>query len=134
MQKEHRSPTFLVELMLVILFFCISCTAILQLFAVTARQSRRAAMLDEARLTAENLSDTLYSSADAKTCLEDAGFSFIDNTWQKLEDSGLLTRVSLQDEQTEAGHLRHASISITDNGDELVVLPCDRYFSGEAAQ
>lgn len=133
MRKSSQANALLVEIMLVVLFFCISCTAILELFVVTRQQSDRAAILSHAQYEIQSLSDVLFLADDAEALLSDLGFQKTGESWSRSYENGLDILVSGSWEDTEAGQIRHVGISAVSNGEDLFSLPCDRYFPGEVA-
>ena len=68
MKTHNRSNALLVELMIVILFFMLSATILLQVFAASTNQSRNADITTRALTGAQNTADRLYAAPDAQKC------------------------------------------------------------------
>ena len=120
MKHHSHSNALLVELLIVVLFFMLASTVLLQLFTAARTQSRKAEDLSQATLHAQNIAEALY-------CGQEDG-SFVSSGERfSLPDSSLTASVDSSSEQTEAGTLTRYTISIF-SGDELIfTLPGARY-------
>ena len=120
MKHHSHSNALLVELLIVVLFFMLASTVLLQLFTAARTQSRKAEDLSEATLHAQNIAETLYSGqGDGSFVSSGERFS--------LPGSSLTASVDSSSEQTEAGTLTRYTVSIF-SGDELIyALPGARY-------
>ena len=120
MKHHSHSNALLVELLIVVLFFMLASTVLLQLFTAARTQSRKAEDLSVATLHAQNIAETLYSGqGDGSFASSGEHFS--------LPNSSLIASVDSSSEQTEAGTLTRYTISIF-SGDELIfTLPGARY-------
>ncbi len=120
MKHHSHSNALLVELLIVVLFFMLASTVLLQLFTAARTQSQKAEDLSSATLYAQNIAETLYSGqGDGSFVSSGERFS--------LPGSFLTASVESAAEQMEAGTLTRYTISIF-SGDELVyALPGARY-------
>ena len=120
MKHHSHSNALLVELLIVVLFFMLASTVLLQLFTAARTQSQKAEDLSSATLYAQNIAEALYSGQGDGSFVSSGGrFS--------LPDSSLTASVDSSSEQTEAGTLTRYTISIF-SGDELIfTLPGARY-------
>ena len=120
MKHHSHSNALLVELLIVVLFFMLASTVLLQLFTAARTQSQKAEDLSSATLYAQNIAETLYSGqGDGSFVSSSERFS--------LPGSFLTASVESAAEQMEAGTLTRYTISIF-SGDELVyALPGARY-------
>ena len=120
MKHHSHSNALLVELLIVVLFFMLASTVLLQLFTAARTQSQKAEDLSAATFHAQNIAETLYSGqGDGSFVSSGERFS--------LPGSALTASVESTAEQMEAGTLTRYTISIF-SGDELVyALPGARY-------
>ena len=120
MKHHSHSNSLLVELLIVVLFFMLASTVLLQLFTAARTQSQKAEDLSEATLHAQNIAETLYSGqGDGSFVSSGERFFFF--------FSSLSASIESAAERTEAGTLTRYTISIF-SGDELVyALPGARY-------
>ena len=120
MKHHSHSNALLVELLIVVLFFMLASTVLLQLFTAARTQSQKAEDLSAATFYAQNIAETLYSGqGDGSFVSSGERFS--------LPGSALTASVESAAEQMEAGTLTRYTVSIF-SGDELVyALPGARY-------
>lgn len=133
MRSGSRSNALLVELLIVVLFFMISATVLMQIFSAARMQGERSGELTRAGADAQNLAEILSASEDPEMTLEEMGF-VPDNgieTMYRLEDSGLVTLVQCFEEIHGSGILMRQQIEIYKNDDLLVELPAARYQEGQ---
>ena len=126
MKRNHYGNVLLVELLIVVLFFMLSSTVLLQLFASARNQGAKAETLTEATVLAQNIADTLYASDETETTLAGMGFSSDGNRWV-LPGEKLTAAVDYTRERTEAGILNRYSVSILSGEELLITLPGARY-------
>ena len=120
MKHHSHSNALLVELLIVVLFFMLASTVLLQLFTAARTQSQKAEDISAATLHAQNIAETLYSGQ------EDDSFPSSGERFS-IPGSSLTASVDSSSEQTEAGMLTRYTISIF-SGDELIyALPGARY-------
>ena len=124
---KNRSNSLLLELLIVIAFFMISATVLLQVFTAARKQSVRAENLAAAAAEAQNIADTLYAAPDAEEALRELGFADADGVWQR-EDSAWRTEVSCSLEESAAGVMRRTLVRVLSaEGEEWLSLPCSRF-------
>jgi Tfp pilus assembly protein PilV len=126
MNRTHRGNALLVELLIVVLFFMLASTVLLQLFATARRQGAKAEALTEATSWAQNIADALYAAPDAEEELAASGFSRDGEHWV-LTGEALTASVALSREALEAGVLTRYSVSVLDGEEILISLPGVRY-------
>ncbi len=123
MRANNRSNALLIELLIVLLFFMLSATVLLRLFAAARLQGEAAQELAEATLQAQNLAEMLYAAEDPEQMLQAEGFSEAGGIWTK-EDGALVADVSLSEEQKPGGILHSGSVAVSSaSGEELLTLP-----------
>ena len=132
MREGHRANALLVELLLVILFFMLGATTLVELFADARHKSLQARATNMAIMEAENLADDLYGAEDPDKVLAELGFTQENETWTLEKDEYTLT-VTGEEEAAEAGVLRKYTISATGDGKDLFSLPSTRYLPKEVS-
>lgn len=130
MKEGSRANALLVELLLVIFFFMISAAILVQVFADARLKSRTAHATNASMLEAENIADELYAAKDPDAVLADYGFAADDGGWV-LQKDGYLLKVTLREEETEAGTLRTYDVSGIEGENILMTLPSSRYIPKE---
>ena len=86
MKSGSRSNALLVELLIVVMFFMLSSTVLLELYATSRNQSVRAGVLTEALNESQNVADRLYTASDAEAALRDMGFEQREADWYRAGD------------------------------------------------
>ena len=132
MKEGSRANALLVELLLVIFFFMISAAILVQVFADARLKSRTAHATNASMLEAENIADELYAAKDPDAVLADYGFNAEDGGWV-LQRDGYLLKVTLREEETEAGTLRTYDVSGIEGEKTLLTLPSSRYIPKEVS-
>ena len=126
MKSANRSNALLVELLIVVLFFMLSATVLLQVFSTARSQSGLAGKLIQASNAAQDVSDRLYSAGDAESALKEMGWTREDDGWYLPGDEYDLT-VSLTREQQPSGELLRYQVRAVSDGQTLIDLPGARY-------
>lgn len=126
MRTGNGSKALLIELLIVLLFFMIAATVLLQLFSTARNMSERAELLAEATNETQNLAEELYAAADPEQTLQDLGFAEDGGLWQR-DDARWTLRIQMDPEETEAGLLRRGEITVLAGEEPLLTLPWTRY-------
>ena len=132
MREGGRANALLVELLLVILFFMLGATTLVELFANAKHRTIQARATNTAIMEAQNIADDLYGTDDPDAVLKALGFSEADGVWTLEEDEYTL-KVTQQEEAAEAGVLRTFTVSATGDGADLFSLPSTRYVPKEVS-
>ena len=133
MMKVRHMNALLVEILMAVLFFALAAVVILELFTTGYSLSARADAVDRAVNHAQQISEQLYAAEDMAQALRQNGFDPAQESWQlEGEDYALQVRVSA--EETAAGEMHTAQITILVEGEEAICLPCARYACGEVAR
>lgn len=132
MREGGRANALLVELLLVILFFMLGATTLVELFANAKHRTIQARATNTAIMEAQNIADDLYGTDDPDAALKALGFSETDGVWTLEEDEYTL-KVTQQEEAAEAGILRTFTVSATGDGADLFSLPSTRYVPKEVS-
>ena len=132
MREGGRANALLVELLLVIFFFMIGATTLVELFADAKHKTMQARATNVAIMEAENIADELYGSDDPEVTLRELGFVEKDGAWT-LEKDEYTVSVTRKDEETEVGLLRVFTISGTGDGKDLFSIPSTKYVPKEVS-
>lgn len=134
MRKKHSTANILlIELVLVILFFMLCVSVIVEMFGLARVKSAYARTCSGAMLTVENLEERLAAAEDAGAELGAAGFALRDGVWV-LEQEDYTVTAAETEEKTEAGVLRTVTFSAEQKtGNKLFDLPVVHYLPGEVS-
>ena len=128
MRDSHRANTLLVELLIVILFFMLAATTIVELFATARQKSRTATIRTNAIMVVQNMADELYLADDPESVLKAYELVPGENGWTAEKD-GYQINVTKEDDVRENGTLRKVEISVIADDKVLLTLPCDKYIA-----
>ena len=126
MRTGNGSKALLIELLIVLLFFMIAATVLLQLFSTARNMSERAEVLAEATDEAQDLAEQLYAAGDPEQMLRELGFAEDTGLWRREEERWRI-ELRFEPEETEAGLLRRAEIAVLSGEEPLLTLPWTRY-------
>ena len=130
MRRKHGNM-MLLELTAAIALFMLAAAVLLSLFGEAHRLSVRAQTGAMALSEARNLAAELTASEDAHALLEEKGALRSGSVWT-LEYDGYRLEIGCTIEKKAAGTLHISGVRAVSGGETLLVLPCARYFSGEA--
>ena len=135
MQRRFRNGPVLMELIIVILFFALSASVILQVFAAGYGQSGRTRRLDGALVTAQDWAERLSATDDMEQLLLDGGWQVqADGTLRLDVQQGVTLTAALSEERGDAGTLYRARIVAADGDEEAFTLPVANYVPGEVSR
>ena len=133
MKKHSTANILLVELVIVILFFMLCVSTLVEVFGTARIKSLAARAENAAMLRTLNMDSRLSASADAEAELEGNGFAKEGERWV-LREKDYTLYVSEEKEETEAGVLRTLRFTAEQpNGKQLFELPTVKYFPGEVS-
>ena len=132
MKEGSRANALLVELLLVIFFFMLGATVLVELFAGAKHKTLQARAINTAVMEAENIADDIYGADDPDKVLQDLGFVKENDSWILTEKEYTLT-ITQKDEETENGVLRIFTIDGKGDGKDLFSLPSTRYIPKEVS-
>lgn len=133
MKTANRSNALLVELLIVVMFFMLSSTVLLQVFLTARNQSERAGAITRALNDAQGVADRLYAAKDADAALaalRDMGFDFDAAAGSRLDRGDYTLLVHRDTEDREAGLMHLYTVSACQGDEELFTLPVARYKEG----
>ena len=129
MVKHNQLNTLLMEILIVVLFFALCSTVILDVFVGAHNQSAQA----DALTAAQSLADRLYAADEREDVLRQSGFfERGDGTWH-LSCGAYDLLVTLGEETYSAGTLETAEVTALENEQTIFTLPSARYVQGEVA-
>lgn len=129
MKTKHMNA-LLMEIMMAVLFFALCAAVILELFSVSHSLNQNAEAVSSAANLAQNLSQQIYAADDVNALLSENGFVFDGEVWwADVQDCTL--QVATESSALPAGEMLRAQLTVLQDGEEMVSLPCARYLSGE---
>ncbi len=136
MRSKSRSNVLLVEILIAVLFFMLSATVLMRVFAAARNLTVRSGVESRALTEAQNVAEALYASEDVEQTLSQLQFASSHGTWSK--DCGEYSLyVTAETQPTGAGEVWSGSVSafykLRDPDaaraadEELFRLPCAKY-------
>ncbi len=133
MRKNLDSAnTLLMELLVVILFFMLCMTTIVEVFGAARLKSVHATATGNAMLRAENLAERLYAGQAPDEFLTADGFRLQEDSWI-LEEKNYTLTAAVSETAAGAGMMRRIVLTATRGEETLFELPVSRYVPEEVA-
>ena len=133
MVKHNRQNTLLMEILIVVLFFALCSTVILNVFVGAHNQSARAGAQADALIAAQSLADRLYAADERKDALRQSGFAEDEDGAWHLHCGAYDLLVTLGEEACPAGTMETAQVTALRQEKTLFSLPSARYVPEEVA-
>ena len=133
MVKHNQLNTLLMEILIVVLFFALCSTVILDVFVGAHNQSERAGAQADALTAAQSLADRLYAAQERQDVLRRSGFTEDENGAWHMACGSYDLLVTLGQEDCPAGTLETAEVTALKDGETLFALPAARYAAREVA-
>lgn len=131
MKKHSTANILLMELLVVILFFMLCVSTLVEVLGLARGKSAFARAQNDAMLKVENLESVIRESDGTADSLKENGFAEKGDGWTLTEETFILHAV-IADEKTEAGTLETVTFTAQrPDGTELLELPVKRYIPGE---
>lgn len=140
MGNRNRSNVLLVEILIAVLFFMLSATVLVQVFAASHNLTARAGVETRALARVQNVADALYAAEDPEALLEETGFTFAHGAWT-LPCGDYTLYVETRESDTGAGTLWEGDVRAfyslrradadRQEDEELFAVPCVRYKEGQ---
>ena len=139
MGKRNRFNVLLMEILIAILFFMLSATVLVRVFAGARNLTVKAGVQTRALMEAQNVAEAVCAAEDVDAALAGLGFDGYRGVWtREYEDFTLaVSEDKGAAERTDAGVLSRYSVSAswwqpnsekgTRQFDALFELPCTRY-------
>ena len=132
MREGSRANALLVELLLVIFFFMIGASILVQLFADAKLKSRQARATTVSIAEAQNLAEDLYGAEDPEALLAEQGYEKTEGGWS-IQGDDYVIYVTETNEESEGGVLRTFRIESVRNKVTLFTIPSTRYLPKEVS-
>lgn len=127
MNRNNRTNTLLVELMIVILFFALSVSVLVKMFSAAYTLSDVADVETRSLSVAQNIADEMKAATDAGAYLAENGFSQEGNRYS-AEIEEYTIAVTLNEPRPSApGILTEAALTVIYDDKELFTLDCTKY-------
>ena len=136
MGNRNRSNVLLVEILIAVLFFMLSATVLIQVFATARSLTRKAGVENLALVEAQNVAEALVAADDVDAAMEKMEFRLYHGAWSRSYGDFTLY-VESQDTPADAGVLWTGSVrafyrnrnanEARQEDEELFALPCARY-------
>lgn len=130
MKENGRVNALLVELLIVLLFFMLASTTLMEIFGAAKLNSSRAGASNAALMQAQNVAEQFYAADDVEQALEALGFAKEGEDWC-LNSGEYELIASYLYTLDNAGALRQVELTAMYHGEALFTLPATRYVSGE---
>lgn len=117
---------FLIEMIIALLFFCVSGAIILKVFAGANSKSHESARLERVILLAQSIAEAYSVFGDAQKTAEYVGLAQLNTNIPDKNGEIALQSTETQTE-TEAGELRTLEMRFYYNNEEIYVLDCSSY-------
>ena len=122
MRSGNRSNALLVELLIVVLFFMLASTVLLQVFTTARNMSEESGWITRALTDAQNVSERLNAAEAPQEALAQMGFDQQGDEWV-LTGEHYETRVTLSTEDLPAGVIRYQEVRVIREDKVLLSLP-----------
>ena len=133
MKKHSTANILLMELLVVILFFMLCVSTLVEVFGAARSKSIFARAENAAMLKIENVESMLQATADLEAGLRENGFEKAETGWA-LKENDYILHLAVEEEPAEAGILRKLNFAAEQaNGTPLFELPTVKYIPGEVS-
>ena len=130
--KNDRANALLIEMLIVVLFFALACTVLVQVWGGAHKLSVRAGDRSSAIAEAQAVAEMLIASGEDTLPETAEGFTEEGDQWVKQVGNTLIT-VKLNMSETGFGRIREGTVSLTEQGEVLAELDISRYLPKEGA-
>ena len=133
MKKHGTANILLMELLVVILFFMLCVSTLVEVLGLARGKSALARAENDAMLRVENLESLIREAGDMGETLKENGFEQNADRWT-LEEETFVLHADITDEKTEAGILQTVTFTAErPDGTGLMELPVTRYIPREVS-
>ncbi len=117
---------FLTEMIIALLFFCISGAVILKVFAGADRKSQESARLERVVILAQSIAEAYSVYGDADKAAECVGLEQL-NTSISDQSGEIVLKTTQSSSETNAGELRTLRMVFSYGDKEIYSLDCSSY-------
>ena len=125
--KHWKNNTLLIEIAITILFFALSQTIVLQVFAKASLINHETLIQNDARMRAEDVAETLAVSDDMQAALLELGFTATDDGFAQSSAEGYQILADIQRFTQPAGVLVTVNLQGYRGDTRLFAFPVSRY-------
>lgn len=129
--KTGRGNTLLVELLVVILFFALSQTIVLQVFTKAQQINHESEATHLALTQARDVAETLAVSDDAQAALAQMGFTADGSGSLVAQGDGYRLTATVSSLTQTTGSITTVTLTAIQNGVEVFSFPATRYKGGK---
>jgi len=126
-RKRGSISPVLLELSVVILFFALSASVVLRLFAAASDVSKESAYRSRALLAMEGVAERVKADPEGDGAFDDSG---VRTLTEQVEDDLIVRGVVTRDASNSAGVLYGVDLSVTGPDGTTYTLSAARYVSG----
>ena len=136
MRNRNGSNVLLVEILIAVLFFMLSATVLVQVFATSRNLTHRSGVETAALAEAQNIAEALYAAEDPDAALKEREFILSHDAWSKdYGDFSLYITSRTQETETDEMWLatvsafymeKDPSVAMQEH-EQLFELPCARF-------
>lgn len=117
---------FLIEMIIALLFFCVSGAVILKVFAGANSKSHASARLERVIVLAQSIAEAYSVYGDSEKAAECVGLERL-NTQFTDKNGEIILRATEVQTETQAGELRTLQMRFFFNEEEIYALDCSSY-------
>lgn len=129
--RNYKGNALLIELIIVLLFFALSQTVVVSMFASSHEKAEKSSTLSAALLYSENISEQLSREAQPDTALQEMGFAGEDGLYFYSDAAGFDVQVSITRTEKPMGEMLCITVTALHEGEELLSLPVQNYLPKE---
>ncbi len=129
--KTGRGNTLLVELLVVILFFALSQTIVLQVFTKAQQINHESEATHRALTQARDVAETLAVSDDAQAALAQMGFTADASGLLVAQGDGYRLTATVSSLTQTTGSITTVTLTAIQHGAEVFTFPATRYKGGK---
>lgn len=123
---KQRSNALLVELLIVIMFFMLASTLLMEVYAKSHSLSMKAEAIAEAVVDVQNVADSLYLSEEPDQLLASMGFVEQDGVYVLPRDSYEM-RVTVGEEALATGTMHLREVQVIYENEPMITLPVNHF-------
>ncbi len=118
---------FLIEMIIALLFFCVSAAIILKVFAGADRKSQESARLERVVILAQSIAEAYSVYGDPDKAAQCVGLERLDTSISD-KDGEIVLQTAQSQHETDAGEMRTLRLVFSYDDKEIYSLDCSSYF------
>lgn len=129
--KNYKGNSLLIELIIVLLFFALSQTVVVSMFAASNEKAEKSNILSSALIFSESIAERLCIEENPDTVLLENGFAGGDGMYTYTDPHGFDVQITLRRENKVAGEMMYIDVTALHEGNNLFTLPVQNYMPKE---